>query len=451
MSYASAPLITDLTLGNYLKIVSKGVVYNNLSEDAAIWDLVKKMKKGNAEGREQRFLLRSSYGAGAVGFLPPTGGDYPTAHKSAINEGTARYKDYGLTVSLERTIIAKALSDFSSYGKPLAEELRVKTIAMSQLLSAMAYGDGSGVLAAVSGSGTISSGVMTLTIASATGSKGFIGWLFPEDKVLIKSTAGAARTPSGGSGTFSHYIVTSVDRDNNTATVTSYNTAGAVMANSTSNVVDTDVIYKANQTTFNDLTAISTNDYNTLSEVFPGLESLAGNDGRKVNGITLTGALGGTQRDCSANPIDSQDFQQIMSKLMIAVGQGRYKYSKALMAWEALDALIESRETDRRFVDVKDNVRGVESLGYIHGRNKVMFEADNYCPRQRIYIVPEGDVLQFHGSDFDFVSEGGGQKFRLNPSANGGFTREMVTHMEGNGTLICNHAAAIGVLKNFSL
>jgi hypothetical protein len=451
MTFAAAPLVSDLSLSNYLKIVSKGIVYNNLSEDSPIWDMIKKKKKGEAEGRQLRYLLRSAYGADAVGFVPPTNGDYPNAHQATVNEAIAVFKDYALTVEVERTLISKAMSDFSRYGEPLAEEMRVKSIALSRLLSAAVYGDGSGVIAQASGAGTITSGVMVLNISNATNARGFIGNIELGDKILIKSNAGAAKTPTGGSGTFAYWLVNSKDRQAGTVTMTSYNTAGAIMANTATDVVDGNYLYKKNQTTFQDLTAISTNDYNTLSEFFPGLESLAENDGRKVNGITQTGALGGTRRDAAGNPIDSQDFQQLMSQLMIAVGQGRYKYSQAMMAWETLDALIESREVDRRFVDVKDNKRGVEGLGYIHGRNHVMFQADEFCPKQRIYVVPEGDVLQFHGSDFDFVQAQPGQKFHLNASANGGHTRAIRSYMEGSGVLVAVHPAAIGVIENFTV
>ena len=157
----------DLTLGNYLKIVSKGAVYNNLSEDSPIWDMVKKKKKGPAEGRELRYLIRSAYGSAAAAFVAVNGGAYPTGSQATINEGTAQYKDFALTVEVERTLIAKAISDFSRYGEPLAEELRSKSIAMSRILSAAAYADGTGVLAEFSGAGTVSGGLLTLPIETA--------------------------------------------------------------------------------------------------------------------------------------------------------------------------------------------------------------------------------------------------------------------------------------------
>jgi hypothetical protein len=186
-----------------------------------------------------------------------------------------------------------------------------------------------------------------------------------------------------------------------------------------------------------------------MSNNFIGLDSFTENDSRVVHGITQNTGLGGTRRDASGNPIDSQDFQQLMSQIKIAVGASRYKYSQALMAWETLDALVESRETDRRFQSIQDNKRGVARLGYVHGKDTVMFEADEFCPKQRIYCLPEGDCLQFHGSDFEFVQPEPGQKFHLKPNSTSGYDRTLVSFMEGDGCLISTHPNSLGVIENF--
>jgi hypothetical protein len=450
MAFSASSLVSDLTLGNFLKIVSKGIVYNNLSEDSPVWDMIAKKKKGPAEGRQLRFLLRSAYGADAVGFVPPTNGDYPSAHQATLNEGTAQFKDYALTVEVERTLINKAISDFSRYGEPLAEEMRAKSIALSRVLSAAAYGDGTGVIVEALDAGSVAAGVVTFNVDETTSALGGIGNVELGDKLVPYDQSGAVSNPSL-TGTFSYYLVTAKDRAAGTVSLVGYNTTGVDGTVTATGLTAADVLYKKNQTTFQDIANISTNDYNTVSEWFPGLESLAAKDGRVCNGITMSGALGGTHRDASGNPIDSQDFQQLMSQVMIAVGQGRYKYSRAMMAWETLDALIESREVDRRFADVKDELRGVSGLGYLHGKNKVMFDADEFCPKQRIYVLPEGDVLQFHGADFDFVQPQPGQKFHLTPSSSGGHARTVRTYMEGEGCLVSVHSAAIGVIKNFTV
>lgn len=447
--------VGDLTLGNYLKIVSKGAVYNNLSEDSPIWDLIKKKKKGPAEGRELRYLLRSAYGSAAGGFVPVSGGDYPTAQQATINEGTTQYKDFALTVEVERTLIAKAISDFSKYGEPLAEELRSKTIGLSRILSGSVYGDGTGVIVQALNAGSVvdngSTDRVRFVVDPATTARGFIGWVELGDKLLPKNADGTAAAPTVSAGTFAYYVVVSRDRDAGTVDLQPYDASGTALNATATGITAGDVLYRYTQTTFADLSSIGTTDYNTLSETWAGLESLSADDGRKVNGITMSGALAGTRKSANGLPIDSQDFQQLMSKLMIAVGQGRYKYNKAMMAWETLDALIESRETDRRFNSIQDNKRGVAQLGYQHGKNSLVFEADEFCPKQRIYVMPEGDVVQFHGSDFEFVKPEGGQKFFLkNASSGGGHARSIRAYMEGDGALMSVHSAGIGVLHNFT-
>ena len=40
-------------------------------------------------------------------------------------------------------------------------------------------------------------------------------------------------------------------------------------------------------------------------------------------------------------------------------------------------------------------------------------DADEFCRKDRIYFIPNNEVLQFYGSDFDFVQPNPGQKFHL--------------------------------------
>lgn len=446
----AAPKVSDLTLGNYLKIVSKGAVYNNLSEDSPAWDFIKKAKKGPDEGREHRFLLRSAYGAAAAGFVSVDGGAYPTAKQSTISEGTAQYKDFALTVEVERTLIARAMSDFSKYGEPLAEELRSKTIALSRILAASLYKDGTGVIAQAADAGSIDDDDRTVfNVSTSDSARGFIGWVELGDKLLPKNADGTAAAPTLSSGTFDHYVVMARDRDAGTITLEARNSSNAALVVTATGITSGDYLYRAIQDTVSDLSSIGSTDYQTLSEDWVGLASLSEDDGRKVNGITLSGALAGTRRDCDGAAIDSQDFQKLMSKIMINVGGGRYKYSQAMMAWETLDALVESREVDRRFNSMEDTKRGVKSLGYQHGKNEIIFQADEFCPKKRIYVLPNSDVLQFYGSDFDFVRpEGGAAKFMLTPNSSG-HDRKVRAYMEGSGVLVAVHNAAIGCIHNF--
>jgi hypothetical protein len=439
-------------LGTLLKIVSKGGVVNNLSEDAAVWQNIQKNHvSGDSKGRQLRYAIRTDFGSGAVGFLSTTGGTYLSGDQGALSEGIAEWKDFGATIEVDRTVIEKALQDFDSYGKPLVEELDIKSIALSRILSASVYADGTGVIAQAVDAGSVSSGKTVFNVSGVDTARGFVGWIEEGDVLMSVNSDGTDAHPTLSGGTFSHYVVSSVDRDASTVTLEAYNTSNTALVITATGITAGDYLVRGKTAdTFQDLSSIGTTDYNTLSFAFTGLDSLSQDDGRVVNNITLTGNPAGTRRDESGNPIDSQAFQKVMSALMRRAGKGRYTYDQACMAWETYDALVESRETDRRFISHKDEKRGVEGLAYQHGRNAVMFDPDEFCPKKRIYLIPNKGALQYHGTDFDFVAPNGNDKFHLRPSGGTNYDRVIQAFMEGSGALISTHNAAIGCIHNFT-
>jgi len=441
------------TLGNLLKIVSKGGVINNLSEDSAIWqNILKQHVSGDALGRQLRYAIRTNLGSAAAGFLTVTGGAFLSGQAATVSEGIAEWKDFGCTVEVDRTVIEKALQDFDSYGKPLVEELDLKSIALARILSAAVYGDGTGVIAQALNAGTIVAGSTVFAISAADTAKGFAGWIEENDIIHIIDPDTTDTTPTLSAGTYSHYVVTSVDRDANTVTLRAKTTTGTDLTVTATNIAAGDYMVRGKTAdTYQDISALSTTvDYNTASTAFTGLDALTQDTNILVNAIQLTGNAGGTRQDESGNPIDSQAFQKLMSKLMRRAGKGRYKYDQACMAWETYDSLIESRETDRRFMSIEDDKRGVRGMAYIHGKNAVMFDPDEFCPKKRIYVIPNQGALQFHGSDFDFVSPNGSDKFAFRPTGTtAGYDRVVQSFMEGSGALITTHAAALGCIHNF--
>lgn len=442
------------TLGNILKIVSKNGVFNNFSEDSAVWqNILKQHVAGDSKGRQLRYSIRTTLGSGAVGFLDVTGGAYKSGSAASLSEGIAEWKDYGATIEVDRTVIQKALQDFDSYGRPLVEELELKSIALSRVLSASIYGDGTGVLAQALDAGSVSSAKTVMNIDTTTSARGFVGWLEEGDKLHAVNADGTDAAPTVSSGTYDHYVVDAVDRDAGTVTLEARSSADAALDVTATGLTAGDYLVRGTTSdTYQDLSSIGSTDYNSLSFHLTGLDSLSENDSRVVNNITHSGNAGGTRRDASGNPIDVQDFQKLMSALMRRAGKGRYKYDQALMAWETYDALIESREVDRRFMSIEDSKRGVRGMGYQHGKNAIMFDPDEFCPKQRVYLVPDKGVLQFHGTDFDFVQPNGSDKFHLRPTGtSAGYDRVTQSFMEGSGALLSVHNAAIGAIENFTV
>ena len=311
-------VITDLTLGNMLKIVSKNGVANNLSEDSAVWEnILKQHVEGDSKGRELRYLIRTSLGSAAGGFLALSGGAYKSGSQASVTEGTAAWKDYGTTIEVEETLIQKAARDFDSYGKPLVDELDLKVIALSRTLSAAVFADGTGVVGQALDAGSVTANETVFNFDTADTARGFVGWIEEGDEFHTVQTDGTDRTPTLSSGTYSHYVAENIDRDNAQVTLRAKTTTGTDLDVTATNLVAGDYLVRGRTAdTFQDLSSIGTTDYNTLSLAFTGLDSLSQDDSRVVNGITLSGNAGGSRQDESGNPIDSQAFQKIMSKLM---------------------------------------------------------------------------------------------------------------------------------------
>jgi hypothetical protein len=221
-----------------------------------------------------------------------------------------------------------------------------------------------------------------------------------------------------------------------------------------SNLANTDYFYRVGQPTFPDRTSVA--DWGSVTEVVPGLESLAASDGRVVHGITMSGQAASSTFDGGATQLDVTMIQAAMDQAKINVGQSSYAWKKMCMAPEAQASLIESRETDRRFQTVEDNKRGIKFFAYVHGNDVLETYTSEYCPKSRIYMIPEarsgqGKVLEYHGTDFEPVRMGGMGEFHLKPSSSGGHERRIVSYMESLGTLICKHPAAIARITNFTL
>lgn len=454
MTYASTARIDDIDINTFLKIYQMNGFTRNLSENSDMWGHFTKLKEMDPEARQLKYLVVTGLGYGAV---QPVKADntspYPKARRSELSEATARYKEWAWTVDVPRMLENKTGSELMQYARPLATELDNKQIAFARLKCIELQGDGSGVIGVVSGTPTVSSGSLIVTLSQTTGNAGrsFIRWMQKGDLIKPYSTAGAARTYDG-STVADYWQIDSVDEENSQITITPYNSSDvAVTADGSHTVADTDVFVRYGVTA-NDLTAISTNDYETLSENMVGLESLLADDGRVLHGLTRSGSITGTRRDLSGAAIDSKHFQVLLSRLKVAAGKGRYKYTKAFMSDLVYDALIEARETDRRFHSIEDTDRGVKGIGYVHGKDRVEFSPDEFVHPQRIWVLPEGkDALCYIGRDPTQVKPNGNDPFHLSTSSSGsGYGMNLQTFFEQTSVLLTKHPAACGVIENFT-
>lgn len=451
--------IDGQALGKFLQIAFSDGVRNQISQDYRDWEMIKRVRDGNPAGREVRFLFQNTLGMAAVQPRNPNfTAAFPTGQKSTNLEHTAVYKEIDATVRLEYNLWKRAQLDPTRYAEPLAHEVASKAIASKRRVASYLYGDGSGVImqvASVDQSALSASSIITVTVANANASRGHIGNAEYGDLLDARALAGTLRSPSGGSN-FANWRVRSRSRISNQVVLEAVDANGALVTGYTdSNIVATDVFYTFDQPSIPDLTG-SIADWGSASEVIAGLESLTADDGRTIHGIQMSGSTAGTRVSCGGQDIDVRFLQSGLSEVKTRVGEV-YDWKQAVMAHETYDAFIESREPDRRFNTLQDATRGTVQFSYQHGNDAIAFVTSEYCPRKRLYVLPEAKgsqdkVLEAHMTDFLPVqAPGSSSAFHLEPSASGGHNRNIVSYMEMYGTLICKHPASILCLEDFTL
>jgi hypothetical protein len=460
MAFAAASSLESLDLGKLLKILQDGMVYNQLSTASEMWKHILQKKTKSDDGRKLAYEIMTAYGPSAVQFTGfSASAMFPGGQKSTLVDAAAIYKDIDLTVEYDLSLEKRSGSNLLSYARPLAHEMEAKGYAAARMLSGAVIGDGSGVIGIV-GTPSVSSGKLKLTIskASADAGKSHVGWFQEGDKIKIADpntgTSAAEKVKiNNNTDTISYYLVDSVDVDNDHIIAVPYTSAdAAVTVTSVSGTTDpeaSDIILRWG-ITIQDLDAVSTNDYNTLSEAFVGLESLCANDGRKVNGITMSGATAGSRKDLNGALLNSKDFQALMSLLKRRCGAGKYKYSKAFMHDSVLDAMVELANADKQFFNVIDFTTGARKIGHQHGKDFIEFISDEFIPKARVYVMPdEKGPVEFVGRDFEQVKIGGQAEFLKGGSTAGRYAKQGQKFMSASGCLLSRHPAAVGVIEDF--
>lgn len=453
--------ISQLALGNYLTISFIEGVHKNISVSYPEWEMVDRMRVGSVDGREARYLLQKSLGPSAIQYRNPgVRSEFPAGQESSIQEGTIQYKELDATIELEYNLYRRILESKSKYdASALAMEVDSKITSLKRQICLDFYGDGTGCLGRLLSVTLPAGGKAVVKLRQQDTDQGFAG-LFQFDE-LVKHTAAAGTAGSAvtvATGTFSHWKVLARDPRSatNTVTLQAYNTDGAAVNVATwTSPVAGEAFYKTGQPTIPDLTNTA-NDYGTVTEVITGLDSLVSADGRLVNGITMSGAVQGTVYDNGAAVIDVSAIEQAMNQVKNAVGEGRYRWPMALCNRETRSAFIDSRETDRRFVSVTDDKRGVAKFSYIHQDDSIEIKGSEFCNFSRMYILPEGKnegqkVLQFRGTDFKPARAENGDVFMFAPGTAGYHKRLMVSYMNGMGQLVNLHPAGCVKISNFTL
>ena len=452
---------TNLSLANFVQIVFSEGVRNQISESYRDWEFIERVKKGPGTEREHRFLFQTSFGAAGVQYANPgsSGRAFPSAQALQVDEYTAVMNEINSTIEIEYNMWDRAMKSPKKYAEPLAVIIKSNANAAKRRLAADLYGDGSGILGAVADVSesidyTTDGEKVVITLDNLDASRGGVGQFEWYDKVQFYDVDGTEHKLADGGTSAEYGLVIGKDRKNNTVTIAWYDSSDNLLTiDGLGTVTDTDVLIREGQPTKGDVSGAVT-DYNTLTEVYAGLESLAANDGRVVHGITMSGAVGGSSYDCGAEAIDSSHIQAAMSEVKTRVGPGVYKYPGMVMAPETNNSLVESREVDRRFNSVADNKRGVNKFVYVHGDDNIEVVTSEFIPKKRIWVMPQEksgqNVLEFHGTDMAPVKPTGqGSEFFLKPSSSGGHVNVISAYMLGYICMIAKHPAAIQKIHNF--
>lgn len=458
--------ITNLSLGSFLQIVFSDGVRNQISEDYRDWEFINRVRKGPGVEREHRFMFQTALGAAGVQYAVPgqSGRAFPAAQDITVEEYTALMNEINSTVEIEYNMWDRARKCPAKYAEPLAIKIKSSAIAAKRRLAADFYGDGTGVLGKVATAASQISfvaGKAVVELDNLDASVGGVGHFEYGDKIAFYSTAGVIHGLEDDSDVVADYLlVIDKNRANNTVTLAGYDSAADTLLELTNLggdtgtvVADGDVLMRMGQPSKNHSSIV---DYNTISEVFAGIESLAANDGRVVHGITMSGAAGGSSFNCETAAIDVSHIQAALSEVKVRVGPGVYSFPAMVMAPESNNALVESREVDRRFTTVADNKRGVNKFVYVHESDNLEVITSEFCPKKRIWVMPQeksgANVFEFHGSDFESVRPGGaGSEFFLKPAATGGGHQAVIsTYMQAYICMICKHPASVLKIHNFS-
>jgi len=460
--------IRDTAMGSYLKIVSRGGVYNNLKSNSELWDMILRQFKVDAvAGGEVKYNLRSTYGAAASQFVSNSSfGDFPAGQDSTLNEATAYYKEHSVAIDLPISVIKLAEKDFGRYGKPVAEEVEAKSIAHARMLSSSLAQDATGIIGTIS-SVTMSTSLDTASITLATGDtdRGFVGWFFEGDKVHVYHITSNAEVKATVNNTASattgldHWTVESIDRESNAIVLKPRNSAGTlidVTATAAGQDPQAGDYLRRIGISFVDLSAIaSTSDLGAYTEMWPGFEAWAdvAGTGYKINGLNLSGTLDTSLKSCSGNLIDLSYIRQALTQVKTRVGANQYKgkWDSVWMSPETEDALADENESNRMVSSHKDGTRGFLGMGYAHRDEVFKYATDEFIRGKRIYVFPRSDVFQFIGGDFDYVRPEGGPIWQFKPSSTAGrISRRQIAFMEGAGLFFCVHPAAFLAIHNFT-
>lgn len=450
--------IDQLDLGSFLQIIYSKGIYHQTSRDYSDWEMIKMNNVKVAPGRQYDFQLSTSLAPASTQRRNPGTANraFPKGFRIAHDQYTAKFKEIQSTIEVDGQLLARASETPEKYAEVWATQAELSMDGARRVMASELYRDGTGALGhlgVAADNASIDANdrlVINLQTDRANKKVSYAGWFELDDVIAIKQENGGDTTGTvitGSTTAQKNFKVISIDVDKNQVILAGLNDSFEVAPVTTAPTADDSVFYRFDQEIFPDLST-TVDDYGTVSTPIVGLESLAANDGRKVHGMTLEGALAGTQIDANGASIDVKFLEQALNAGKRRTGKSRYDWKKLCTSYQTRSAFIESKETDRRFVAVTDNSRGSADFNFIHGDSQLKLTTSEYIPEDALWMLPEvkgsGDkVLEYVGDEMKLVKYGNMADFHLKTLSSGQHADVILQYMRGVNLLLCKHPAAI--------
>lgn len=458
--------VSELDLGTFLQTIYSKGIFHQTSRDYSDFDMIKMHNVKIAPGRQYDFQLSTSLAPASTQRRNPGQSDrpFPKGFKIAHKEYTAKFKEIQTTIEVDGQLLARASETPQKYAELWATQAELSLDGARRVMASEIYRDGTGALVHIGSTTDLGGGELEITLAandrdinSATYGVSHAGWCEAEDILVAKTRASNGTTLVAGdsAGTAAFWEVKTVDPENGKVVVKALDSNYEELAAVGTPPADTEVLFRFDQQIFPAFDNIdSTVDLGSVSTPLAGYSALCADDGRKVHGMELEGALAGSQIDAAGAAIDVKFIEQAMNKAKRRVGPTRYTWKKMCTSYQTRSALIESKETDRRFVSVKDNDRGSAEFNYIHGETQLRLGSSEYCPEDAIWMLPEvrssGEkVMEYVGDEMKVAKYGNMADFHLKVSS-GEYVDTVQQFMRGVNLLLCKHPAAVASIVGFT-
>jgi len=455
--------------GSILQTIFSGGVNVNASRSFPEMDTIRQLRISKSQARNVKFMLETALGyASAQARNPGTANRaFPAGQSVDLSEKTAEFKEMDCTLEVPQQVVDAEKGSPEKYESLLALETQAKSIVVARLQACKWYLDGTGVhgtIASAANVGTLATtGQTDVTMSITDTSRGHAGCFEIGDIYTVAQADGTARAFTGTpSGTIYGMKVLSRNHRTQVVRFQVIDSAGTAITGLTNlNLGAGDVLYRVGQPTGGGYNVAGINlssiaDYDTASEDMVGLESFSANDGRIVQGITMSGATAGTRYDNGGNAISTDLLEQLLSDGDIACGNGVFTYPIGVMHPMSRSALIREREADRRFVTAEDGKRGTKFLAFQHEDHTVRLIGREFCHPKRVFLLPVprgGDrqkPLAMLGSDYMPVKPPGSNSEWYLKATSSGYVAVFQSFMHKRQTMLNTYPAAILVGHNFT-